>query len=170
MKCKLNLLRVRKPWNKICPCFHYHFVLKVCVTVARSQSTAANQLAMQWKTYTMFIAFYAAAVVRTVRLYSRCLEVICKKKWGTGQRHKRGDRALSPRVPCSILRPLLSSPCCAGYDKKWIETYLKIKIRQLNSQLLSPPTSSFLGMVINFRAVIKGLTHNTCYCWAHLML
>ena len=56
---------------------------------------AANQLAMQWKTYTTFIAFYAAAVVRTVRLHSRCLEVICKRKWGTGHRHKRGDGALS---------------------------------------------------------------------------
>ena len=96
MKCKLNLLWVRKPWNKICPCFHYHFLLKVCVTVARSQSMAVNQLAMQWKTYTMFIAFYAAAVVRTVCLHSRRLEVICKKKWGTaGQSHKRGDGALS---------------------------------------------------------------------------
>ena len=66
---------------------------------------AANQLVMQWETYTMFIAFYAAAVVRTVRLHSRRLEVICKKKWGTGQRHKRRDRAL----------PSCVSPSCAPF-------------------------------------------------------
>ena len=71
---------------------------------------AANQLAMQWKTYTMFIAFYAAAVVRTVCLHSRRLEVICKKKWGTGQSHKRGDGALSLCV--SLAHPVLS---CTHY-------------------------------------------------------
>ena len=75
---------------------------------------AANQLAMQWKTYTTFIAFYAAAVVRTACLHSARLEVICKKKWGTRQRHKRGDGALSLCVSHSrapfFLAPITFKP------------------------------------------------------------